>query len=121
MSTFASRSQACASVRPIAPTSGSEKTAVGTVVWSTAVGLPPNPGSGKGWASGVGAGRRVDAVGHIADRMDVRHGGLRRGMDGDATIGGEAHARRIETEVGDIRPAPEREHHFVDFNRAVVG
>jgi len=31
-STFASRSQACASVRPIAPTSGSENTAVGTSV-----------------------------------------------------------------------------------------
>ena len=59
------------------PTSGSENTAVGTLVWSTGVGLPPNTRVGEGMALADRDRRERDAVGDVADRVDVRHVGLR--------------------------------------------
>src|SRR6266568_2428545 len=59
MSTFGSRWRACASVSPIAPTSGSEKTAVGTLLWSIGVDLPPNTVSAKAWPSRIATGVRL--------------------------------------------------------------
>src|SRR5262249_30841878 len=65
--------------------------------------------------------RQVHAVRDIADRVDVRYGGLRVLVNGDAALLAQPHPRRLHTETGNIRPAANREHHLVDFDRAVVG
>ena len=75
--------RACASVRPMTPTSGSENTAVGTSSWSTLRRLAAEHGVGEGVALADRDRRQVDAVGDVADGVDVRHRGLREGVDRD--------------------------------------
>ena len=101
--------------------SGSENTAVGTLVWSTGVGLPPNTRVGEGVALADRDRRQRDPVGDVADRVDVRHRGLREFVDRDRAVLVELHAGGFETQALDVRPPAGREHHLVDDDVLVIG
>ena len=76
---------------------------------------------GEGVALADGDRREVDAVGHVADRVDVGDGGLRIGVDGDAAVFGELHAGRFQAETHDVRLAAGREHHHVGRHLLAIG
>ena len=63
----------------------------------------------------------VDPVGDVADRVDVRHAGLRELVDRDAAVPRERDAGRLEPEARDVRPPSGGEHHAVDREGLVVG
>ena len=59
---------------------------------------------------------------HIADRIDVRHRGLRESVDGDAAVLRiDGDAGLLQAEVGDIRMPADGEHHLIAGDARAVG
>ena len=66
--------------------------------------------------------RQVDAMGDVADRVDVRHRGAREVVDRDAAIARiDGDAGRFQSEIGDVRMPSDREHHLIGGNARTVG
>ena len=76
---------------------------------------------GKGVAFADRDRRQVDAVGDVADRVDVRHRGARKTVDRDAAIVRiDGDAGLLEPEIGDIRMPADREHHLIGGDARAV-
>ena len=66
--------------------------------------------------------RQVDAVGDVADRVDMRHGGAGKAVDLDAAIVRiDGDACLLQPEIGDIGMPADREHHLIGRNARAVG
>ena len=67
-----------------------------------------------------GNGRQLDAVGDVADGMDVGH--IRRavGIDLDGAAVVQRHARRLQPQAFDIGPAADRPQEHVGLHRLIV-
>ena len=56
----------------------------------------------------------IDPMGHVADRIDVRHVGLRELVDGNAAIHWiERNARFLQSQTLDVGMTPDGEHHLI--------
>ena len=58
----------------------------------------------------------IDAVGHVADRIDILSARARVFIDCDAAILGELHACCLQADFGDVRRTPDCEHDTVCGN-----
>ena len=66
-------------------------------------------------------GGQVDAVGHVADRVDRVDVGARMLVDDDRAIVAQADARRLEPEAGRIGRATGRDQHLIEIGGGAVG
>ena len=58
--------------------------------------------------------RQVDAMGDVADGVDMRHRGLGPAVGGNpAVLRIDGDARLLQPEIGDVGVAADREHHLV--------
>ena len=78
-------------------------------------------GIGEGMALADRDRGQVDPVGDIADRVDVGHARARIVVDHDGAARRDRDPGRLEAEASDVGRTPEREHHLVDVDPALVG
>src|SRR5215470_17601349 len=67
-----------------------------------------------------GNGGKIDTVGYVAYRVDVRHRGAGLGIDGNLTFRSQAYAGAFKSKAGGIRLATGREHDLSYFKAATI-
>src|SRR5262245_4212490 len=65
-------------------------------------------------------GGKIDTVGYVPNRIDVRHRGAGLGVDGNLTFRSQAHADALKPKVGGIRLAAGRKHDLRCFKDATI-
>ena len=115
MSTWLNCARASVSVRPTVPTSGCENTAVGMVDVIDLHRTLAEHGVGEGMALADRDRRQIDAMGDVADRIDVRH---RASCEKSSTamppfFGLMATPAFSRPRLATLGCRPDREHHLV--------
>jgi len=106
---------------PTAATEGWLNTAWATLLWSIAQDLPPKTVSAKAIASLIATGRQGDAIGAVADRVDVVHRGLGMAIDPDHAALVEIDPGRLQAHVMRVGPAAGGIEDLIDIQNLAAG